>query len=52
MRVEIDAGRAGRVRLTFEKYRYRRSKGKFSATIWMCRHAEAVSASDDAVNGG
>lgn len=44
IRVEVDAGWLGRVRLTFRKYRYTRPKGKFSATAWSCRHAEPVKA--------
>ncbi|KQV52858.1 hypothetical protein ASC95_08650 [Pelomonas sp. Root1217] len=42
IRVEVDAGWLGRVRLTFRKYRYTRPKGKFSAVAWSCRHAESV----------
>lgn len=42
MAVEVDAGWLGRVRLTFKKHRYRRPKGKFSATVWSCRHADVV----------
>lgn len=42
IRVEVDAGWLGRVRLTFRKYRYTRPKGKFSAVAWSCRHAEPV----------
>lgn len=42
IRVEVDAGWLGRVRLTFRKYRYTRPKGKFSAVAWSCRHAELV----------
>jgi len=42
MRVEIDAGWAGRVRLTFTKFRYRRPKAKSSYVFWNCKHAEAV----------
>jgi len=48
MTVEVDAGWAGRVRLKCTKHRYRRSKGKFSATTWICRHAEAVATSQPA----
>lgn len=40
IRVEVEAGWLGRVRLTFRKYRYTRPKGKFSAVAWSCRHAE------------
>jgi hypothetical protein len=43
IRVEVDAGWLGRVRLTFRKYRYSRPKGKFSAVAWSCCHAEKVS---------
>lgn len=42
IRVEVDAGWLGRVRLTFRKYRYTRPKGKFSAVAWSCQHAEPV----------
>lgn len=42
MRVEIDAGWAGRVRLTFTKFRYRRPKAKSFYVFWNCKHAEAV----------
>lgn len=42
IRVEVDAGWLGRVRLTFRKYRYTRPQGKFSAVAWTCRHAEKV----------
>jgi hypothetical protein len=42
MSVEIDAGWLGRVRLTFEKHKYHRPKGKFSAVSWSCKHAELV----------
>lgn len=44
--VEVDAGWAGRVRLTFRKYRYTRPKGKFSAVAWSCRHAARVNPTD------
>jgi len=43
IRVDVDAGWLGRVRLTFRKYRYSRPKGKFSAVAWSCRHAEPIS---------
>lgn len=33
---------AGRVRPTFTKHRYRRSKGKFSGTSCICFHPEPV----------
>jgi len=39
---EVDAGWAGRVLLTFTKYRYRRSKDKTSSVIWLCRRADPV----------
>jgi hypothetical protein len=42
IRVEVDAGWLGRVRLTFRKYRYTRPAGKFSAVAWSSRHAERV----------
>jgi hypothetical protein len=42
IRVEVDAGWLGRVRLTFRKYRYTRPTGEFSAVAWSCRHAERV----------
>lgn len=49
MRVEIDAGWAGRVRLTFTKFRYRRPKAKASSVFWNCKHAEAVEPAAQAV---
>ncbi|MDG0853577.1 hypothetical protein [Roseateles puraquae] len=42
IRIEVDAGWLGRVRLTFRKYRYTRPKGMRSAAAWSCRHAEPV----------
>lgn len=42
MRVEIDAGWAGRVRLTFRKQRYSRPRAKSAFVAWFCRHAEPV----------
>jgi len=42
MRVEIDAGWAGRVRLTFRRQRYSRPRGKTAYFSWLCRHAEPV----------
>jgi len=40
--VEIDAARAGRVRLTFKKQRYSRPRGNIAYVSWLCRHAEPV----------
>jgi len=40
--VEIDAARAGRVRLTFRKQRYSRPRGNIAYVSWLCRHAEHV----------
>jgi hypothetical protein len=40
--VEIDAARAGLVRLTFRKQRYSRPRGNISYVAWLCRHAEHV----------
>lgn len=42
MCVEIDAGWAGRVRLTFRKQRYSRPRGKTSYVAWLCRHAAQI----------
>lgn len=42
MQVEIDAGWAGRVRLTFRRQRYSRPRGKTTYYSWLCRHAEPV----------
>lgn len=42
MRVEIDAGWAGRVRLTFRRQRYSRPRGKTTYFSWLCRHAEPL----------
>jgi hypothetical protein len=50
IRVEVDAGWLGRVRLTFRKYRYTRPKGKFSAVAWSCYHAEKIAADSHAEN--
>ena len=38
--VEIDAGHAGRVRLTFNKQKAKR--GKFSHWFWQAKRAEAL----------
>jgi len=40
--VEVDAARAGRVRLTFRKQRYSRPRGNIAYVSWLCRHAEHV----------
>lgn len=40
--VEIDAGCAGRVRLTFKRRRYSRPRAKSSYFTWLCTYAEAV----------
>lgn len=42
MQVEVDAGWLGLVRLTFEKHKYHRPKGKFSAASWSCKHVELI----------
>ena len=42
--VDIDAGWAGRVRLTFRRQRYSRPRGKTSYFSWLCRHAAPVPA--------
>jgi hypothetical protein len=42
MTVEVAAGWAGRVKLTFTKHRYRRSNAKASYVSWICRRADAV----------
>lgn len=42
LQVEIDAGWAGRVRLTFRRQRYSRPRGKTTYFSWLCRHAEPV----------
>lgn len=42
IRVEIDAGWLGRVRLTFRKYRYTARRALVRQSHWSCRHAETV----------
>jgi len=49
-RVEIDAGWAGRVRLTFKKHRYSRARSK-PYVAWLCKHAEPVALTLDVATG-
>ena len=51
MRVEIDAGWVGRVRLTFKRQRYSRPRAKTSYVACFCRHAESIGPSVDGAVG-